>query len=184
MRATDGVSFSPEEAQVLNDLVALHGRSWKKVYPAFQKQTGIHRSVSSLRNRVQRVEKGRRIVHAEGVECRRNRCRRCGLIKMGHTCPVEPSSDDTRMLSDASSDDYEDYEDSDGHVDRAAPFEEADATPCNFDLVRFRHADAPDYRLDRASDSRILALLEEYCLFPSVDMPPMPPMPALDHLWP
>jgi len=68
-------SWTAEEDALLHACVEMHGTHWSAVRTSFDNR----RSVSSIRNRWGRIQKGLR---TEG----RNKCTRCGMIKKGHTC--------------------------------------------------------------------------------------------------
>lgn len=75
-------AWSPEEDQIILAMVASDGPKWSKIV---QRLPG--RTVSSVRNRWQRIEKGRKLREA-GVESK-NRCHACGLPKRGHVCTAK-----------------------------------------------------------------------------------------------
>ena len=68
-------AWTAEEDALLHACVEKHGTHWSNVRTCFDNR----RSVSSIRNRWGRIQKG---LSAEG----RNKCTRCGMIKKGHTC--------------------------------------------------------------------------------------------------
>uniref|UniRef100_A0A7S0NXK3 Myb-like domain-containing protein n=1 Tax=Calcidiscus leptoporus TaxID=127549 RepID=A0A7S0NXK3_9EUKA len=72
-------AWAPEEDQVILEMHALEGPKWSKIV-----QRLPNRTVSSIRNRWQRIEQGRRLREA-GTHTR-NRCHACGLPKRGHVC--------------------------------------------------------------------------------------------------
>ena len=67
-------AWSPEEDQIILSMVELEGPKWSRIV---QQLPG--RTVSSVRNRWQRIEKGRKLREA-GIESK-NRCHACGLPK-------------------------------------------------------------------------------------------------------
>ena len=73
------LAWSPEEDTIILDMHSELGPSWSKIV---QRLPG--RTVSSVRNRWQRIEKGRKQREA-GVPSK-NRCHACGLPKRGHVC--------------------------------------------------------------------------------------------------
>ena len=75
-------AWSPEEDQIILAMVASEGPKWSKIV---QRLPG--RTVSSVRNRWQRIEKGRKLREA-GIESK-NRCHACGLPKRGHVCTAK-----------------------------------------------------------------------------------------------
>lgn len=78
-----GRAWLPQEDQVLLAAVATHGSCWKQVADDVQAALGTRRSTAMCRNRYQRI----RAPMQPGKEGR-NRCKRCGQIKRGHTCTV------------------------------------------------------------------------------------------------
>eukprot|EP00316_Scyphosphaera_apsteinii_P020395 CAMPEP_0119311312 /NCGR_PEP_ID=MMETSP1333-20130426/22038_1 /TAXON_ID=418940 /ORGANISM="Scyphosphaera apsteinii, Strain RCC1455" /LENGTH=366 /DNA_ID=CAMNT_0007315661 /DNA_START=68 /DNA_END=1168 /DNA_ORIENTATION=+ len=72
-------AWAPEEDQIILDMVNSEGPKWSRIV---QRLPG--RSVSSVRNRWQRIEKGRKL-REQGVESK-NRCHACGEPKRGHVC--------------------------------------------------------------------------------------------------
>ena len=75
-------AWSPEEDTIILDMHIELGPSWSKIV---QRLPG--RTVSSVRNRWQRIEKGRKQREA-GVPSK-NRCHACGLPKRGHVCQAK-----------------------------------------------------------------------------------------------
>ena len=75
-------AWSPEEDTVILDMHIELGPSWSKIV-----QWLPGRNVSSVRNRWQRIEKGRKQREA-GVPSK-NRCHACGLPKRGHVCQAK-----------------------------------------------------------------------------------------------
>mmetsp|Transcript_50559 Transcript_50559/g.163829 ORF Transcript_50559/g.163829 Transcript_50559/m.163829 type:complete len:423 (-) Transcript_50559:208-1476(-) len=73
------MAWAPEEDQVILDMVQQEGPKWSRIV---QQLPG--RTVSSVRNRWQRIEKGRKLREA-GIESK-NRCHACGEPKRGHIC--------------------------------------------------------------------------------------------------
>jgi len=72
-------AWSPDEDQIILEMVNAEGPKWSRIV---QRLPG--RTVSSVRNRWQRIEKGRKLREA-GVESK-NRCHACGEPKRGHVC--------------------------------------------------------------------------------------------------
>lgn len=82
--------WTGKEDTLLLDLIDRHGTSWKTIDKAFPT-----RSVSSIRNRYQRIVNGTK-------QTGRNRCLKCGMIKLGHICRGvvrRPDDDDVLLLS-------------------------------------------------------------------------------------
>ena len=73
------LAWSPEEDTIILDMHTELGPSWSKIVLRLPGRT-----VSSVRNRWQRIEKGRKQREA-GVPSK-NRCHACGLPKRGHVC--------------------------------------------------------------------------------------------------
>ena len=76
-------AWEPEEDQIIMEMLDRLGPKWSKIV---QRLPG--RTVSSVRNRWQRIDKGRRLREA-GHESK-NRCQQCGKPKRGHVCPYQP----------------------------------------------------------------------------------------------
>ena len=72
-------AWEPEEDQIIMEMLERLGPKWSKIV---QRLPG--RTVSSVRNRWQRIDKGRRLREA-GHESK-NRCQQCGKPKRGHVC--------------------------------------------------------------------------------------------------
>mmetsp|Transcript_2547 Transcript_2547/g.4957 ORF Transcript_2547/g.4957 Transcript_2547/m.4957 type:complete len:309 (+) Transcript_2547:157-1083(+) len=72
-------AWEPEEDQIIMEMLNRLGPKWSKIV---QRLPG--RTVSSVRNRWQRIDKGRRLREA-GHESK-NRCQQCGKPKRGHVC--------------------------------------------------------------------------------------------------
>jgi len=72
-------AWDPEEDQIIIEMLERLGPKWSKIV---QRLPG--RTVSSVRNRWQRIDKGRRLREA-GHESK-NRCQQCGKPKRGHVC--------------------------------------------------------------------------------------------------
>jgi len=77
-------AWEPDEDQIIMDMHAKEGPKWKLIV---KKLPG--RTVSSVRNRWQRIEKGRKL-REEGHELK-NRCHACGQPKRGHICQAKIS---------------------------------------------------------------------------------------------
>ena len=72
-------AWAPEEDHIILEMHKAEGPKWSKIV-----QRLPNRTVSSVRNRWQRIEKGRKL-REDGVESK-NRCHACGLPKRGHVC--------------------------------------------------------------------------------------------------
>lgn len=82
--------WTGEEDTFLLDLIDRHGTSWTTICKAFPT-----RSISSIRNRYQRIVNGTK-------KRGRNRCLKCGMIKLGHICGGvvrTPDEDDALLIS-------------------------------------------------------------------------------------
>ena len=77
-------AWEPEEDHIILQMVNLEGPKWKSIV---KKLPG--RTVSSVRNRWQRIEKGRKL-REDGADLK-NRCHACGLPKRGHICLAKMS---------------------------------------------------------------------------------------------
>lgn len=75
-------AWDPEEDNIIISSLEQLGPKWSRIV---QRLPG--RSVSSVRNRWQRIEKGRKLREA-GHESK-NRCQRCGMPKRGHVCEAK-----------------------------------------------------------------------------------------------
>ena len=75
-------AWEPEEDHMIMMMVQTEGPKWKQIV---KKLPG--RTVSSVRNRYQRIEKGRKL-REEGTELK-NRCHACGQPKRGHICQAK-----------------------------------------------------------------------------------------------
>jgi len=71
--------WEPEEDRLIIELLATLGPKWSKIVKALP-----GRSISSIRNRWQRIEKGRKL--QEEGKIFKNRCPVCGQPKRGHVC--------------------------------------------------------------------------------------------------
>lgn len=80
----DAKPWTPEEDHVILALHAADGPKWSVIV-----QSLPGRTISSVRNRWQRLEKGRKM-REEGRETR-NRCHACGQPKRGHICYAKAS---------------------------------------------------------------------------------------------
>ena len=72
-------AWEPEEDDVILDSHEELGPKWKEIVKRLPGRT-----VSSVRNRWQRLEKGRKL-REDGTELK-NRCHQCGEPKRGHIC--------------------------------------------------------------------------------------------------
>lgn len=75
-------AWEPEEDQIIMEMVNTEGPKWKSIVTRLPGRT-----VSSVRNRWQRIEKGRKL-REEGVDLK-NRCHACGEPKRGHICKAK-----------------------------------------------------------------------------------------------
>lgn len=172
MGMNDGVSFEAEEDEALAALVEQHGKKWQRyIVPGFRDATGNKRSLSSLRNRWQRIERGRHILSAEGPMTKRNRCQRCGLFKIGHICRA-----DKEDASETSERTNEDSYTGDVAVDAEERVEErsvedhpAEWVPA-YDIVKLKLRQELD-EVEDTKDLRIFTVLHEYRLFPAAEAP-------------
>ena len=83
-------TWTSEEDRLLLHLIDVHGTSWKVIDKSFPSRT-----VSSIRNRYQRIINGTK-------NAGKNRCHKCGMIKRGHICGGgvrKPDDDDVLLLS-------------------------------------------------------------------------------------
>ena len=78
-----GQAFTPVEDVVLLRAIVQHGREWVKVTKFFNSHESVNspRTMSSLRNRWQRIDRGSADAN--------NACTMCQQPKMGHICCVE-----------------------------------------------------------------------------------------------
>jgi len=72
-------AWEPEEDRIIIELLGELGPRWSKIVKALP-----GRSISSIRNRWQRIDKGRKL-RDEGHQSK-NRCNICGEPKRGHVC--------------------------------------------------------------------------------------------------
>jgi len=84
-----GSVWTPEEDQIILEVVSQEGPKWTRVL-----QRLPWRTIPSIRNRWQRMENGRKI-RESGVESR-NRCHACGLPRRGHVCLAKLASGSPR----------------------------------------------------------------------------------------
>jgi len=80
----DAKPWAPEEDHIILALHAADGPKWSVIV-----QSLPGRTISSVRNRWQRLEKGRKM-REQGLETR-NRCHACGQPKRGHICYAKAS---------------------------------------------------------------------------------------------
>jgi len=73
-------AWDPEEDTIIMEMVNTDGPKWKQIVKRLPGRT-----VSSVRNRYQRIEKGRKLREDPNVTLK-NRCHLCGLPKRGHIC--------------------------------------------------------------------------------------------------
>lgn len=71
--------WAPEEDRLIIEMLAQHGSRWAKIVKELPGRT-----ISSVRNRWQRIDRGRRITQSGKVS--KNRCQWCGQPKRGHLC--------------------------------------------------------------------------------------------------
>ena len=86
-------TWSGDEDALLLNLIDRHGTSWKAIGKRMP-----NRSVASMRNRYQRIIKGRQVGG-------KNRCLKCGQIKRGHSCGRRNDDDVVSIASSGSTDD-------------------------------------------------------------------------------
>ena len=72
-------AWEPEEDRLIIELLAKLGPRWSKISKMLP-----NRTISSIRNRWQRIDKGRKL-RDEG-KLSKNRCNVCGQPKRGHVC--------------------------------------------------------------------------------------------------
>ena len=72
-------AWEPEEDRLIIEMLASLGPRWSKISQALP-----GRSISSIRNRWQRIDKGRQMRAAGCIS--KNRCQLCGQPKRGHVC--------------------------------------------------------------------------------------------------
>lgn len=77
--------WSPEEDQLLLELIQTSGKRWKLIADALGRcaGTGKPRTPAMVRNRFLRIERGRWLTE-QGMS--KNRCGQCGQLKRGHVC--------------------------------------------------------------------------------------------------
>merc|ERR1711971_610634 len=83
-------AWEPEEDECITMLLDQFGPKWTRIV---QQLPG--RTVSSCRNRWQRIEKGNKM-RAAGLESK-NRCQRCGEPRRGHICRVSKGQSTTKL---------------------------------------------------------------------------------------
>ena len=71
----NAVNWTPEDDNKIRDFVLHNGNRWTEIQSCVLEE----RTVSSIRNRWQRIQKG-----AQGIG--RNKCHKCGQTKRGHSC--------------------------------------------------------------------------------------------------
>lgn len=84
-----GSVWTPEEDQIILEVVSREGPKWTRV---LQRLPG--RTIPSIRNRWQRMENGRKM-RESGIESK-NRCHACGLPRRGHVCLAKLGSGSPR----------------------------------------------------------------------------------------
>lgn len=76
--------WSPEEDEMLLELIQVSGKRWKYIAEALGSQSpGTSRTPAMVRNRFLRIERGRWLTE-QGKS--KNRCGQCGQLKRGHVC--------------------------------------------------------------------------------------------------
>jgi len=76
--------WSPEEDELLLELIQISGKRWKHIAEALGAQSpGTPRTPAMVRNRFLRIERGRQLTE-QGKS--KNRCGQCGQLKRGHVC--------------------------------------------------------------------------------------------------
>lgn len=77
--------WSPEEDELLLQLIQTSGKRWKLIAEALGKHVGAitPRTPAMVRNRYLRIERGRWLTE-RGMS--KNRCGQCGQLKRGHVC--------------------------------------------------------------------------------------------------
>ena len=86
-------AWEPEEDRIIIELLSELGPRWSKIVKALP-----GRSISSIRNRWQRIEKGRKL-REDGVESK-NRCNICGEPRRGHVCFEKIRQDATQRQAE------------------------------------------------------------------------------------
>ena len=81
--------WQPHEDILLNEAIREFGNKWIKVERYFTKR-GIKRTTSSFRNRMMRIRNGESKIREKKAS---HICRKCGLIRRGHTCGVKAAYD-------------------------------------------------------------------------------------------
>jgi len=98
--------WSPEEDQMLLQLIDAQGKRWKVIAEALgQANDSNPRTPAMVRNRYLRIERGRWLTE---MGKSKNRCGQCGQLKRGHVCQAQGARDATIVLApgvDASSPD-------------------------------------------------------------------------------
>ena len=86
-------AWEPEEDNIIQEMHERMGPKWKQIVKELPGRT-----ISSVKNRWQRIEKGRRL-REEGAELK-NRCHACGQPKKGHICPGQKERADSLFVSE------------------------------------------------------------------------------------
>lgn len=76
-------AWDPEEDELILELYLAEGPKWKSIVKRMP-----HRTVASVRNRFQRIEKGRKL-RQEDPGALVNRCKLCNEPKRGHICKMK-----------------------------------------------------------------------------------------------
>lgn len=110
---TEGVPYHPAEDIVLLDLIKANGTSWKRIVPQFnrtisKKSRHRKRTLSSLRNRFQRISKGSAQLANNDADAPGNKCKTCGLPKRGHICLAKLKGTRDEVLDSPVESDIED----------------------------------------------------------------------------
>lgn len=110
---TEGVPYHPAEDIVLLDLIKENGTSWKLIVPQFNRTIPKElnyrkRTLSSLRNRFQRISKGTAQLANNKADAFGNKCKTCGLPKRGHICLAKLKGTRDEVLESPVESDIED----------------------------------------------------------------------------
>ena len=76
-------AWTPEEDEIIMSMVAKIGCKWTEIVKHLDDRT-----LSSVRNRYQRIEKGIKLANDPNAELK-NRCHACGELKRGHSCKAK-----------------------------------------------------------------------------------------------
>lgn len=79
-------TYTPEEAQMVMDLVEAHAPRWTLIAKLISDATGCTRTAASVRNYHKRFRTSKAIAES-GVGVKKlNKCQICGQVKRGHIC--------------------------------------------------------------------------------------------------